>query len=98
METLMHHVLILLAGNVVMLDIVAKPPIAVDGLLKDILDVVKTILAGIGAIFFAIDMIKHLANTPRDLVAIGKDILAIVVLIGLAWKADAIIEWGKTLF
>jgi len=73
----------------------APPPLDPSNLLKDIFSWLVKILAGVGMVYFVIDLFKHVASSPRDLGAAGKDALILVVLLAVAAKADVLVTWAQ---
>jgi hypothetical protein len=78
------------------LAIALAPPLDPTNLLKDIFTWLVRILGAVGMIYFVIDLFKHIASSPRDLGAAGKDALIMVVLLAVAAKADVLVAWAQT--
>ena len=74
----------------------SPPPLDPTNLLTDIFKWLVKILAAVGMIYFVIDLFKHVATSPRDLGAAGKDALIMVVLLAVAAKADVLVAWAQT--
>jgi hypothetical protein len=47
-------------------------------------------------VYFVIDLFKHVATSPRDLGAAGKDALVMVILLAVAAKADVLVAWAQS--
>jgi hypothetical protein len=86
-----------LAGALPLLHIAAGPPINAENMIKEIANWLVKILAAVGFLFLIIDLFKHVATSPRDLGAAGKDIFVMIVLIAVAAKAEEIVKWGQSL-
>ncbi len=84
------------AGDLAQAVLLAPPPLDPTNLLKDIFTWLVKILAGVGMVYFVIDLFKHVASSPRDLGAAGKDALIMVVLLAVAAKADVLVKWAQT--
>ncbi len=54
------------------------------------------ILSAVVMLYFVIDLFKHIASSPRDLGAAGKDALILVVLLAIAAKADVLVKWAQS--
>ena len=93
--TLLHLVLAH-AGDLSAAILAAPPPLDPTNLLKDISTWLVKILAGVGMVYFVIDLFKHVASSPRDLGAAGKDALVMVVLLAVAAKADVLVTWAQS--
>lgn len=74
----------------------SPPPLDPTNLLTDIFKWLVKILAAVGTIYFVIDLFKHVATSPRDLGAAGKDALIMVVLLAVAAKAEILVAWAQT--
>lgn len=74
----------------------APPPLDPTNLLNDIFTWLVRILGGVGAVFFVIELFKHLATSPRDLRAAGIDGLTMAILIAVAAKADVLVKWAQS--
>jgi hypothetical protein len=74
----------------------SPPPLDPTNLLKDIFTWLVRILGAVGMLFFVIDLFKHVASSPRDLGAAGKDALIMVVLLAVAAKADVLVTWAQS--
>src|SRR5215470_12898211 len=72
------------------------PPLDPTNLLKDIFTWLVRILGAVGMLYFVIDLFKHVASSPRDLGAAGKDALILVVLLAVAAKADVLVAWAQS--
>jgi hypothetical protein len=83
-------------GDLAQAVLLAPPPLDPTNLLKDIFTWLVKILAGVGMVYFVIDLFKHVASSPRDLGAAGKDALIMVVLLAVAAKADVLVKWAQT--
>jgi hypothetical protein len=83
-------------GDLVQAVLLAPPPLDPTNLLKDIFTWLVKILSGVGMVYFVIDLFKHVASSPRDLGAAGKDALIMVVLLAVAAKADVLVTWAQT--
>jgi hypothetical protein len=75
----------------------AGPPINAENMIKEIANWLVKILAAVGFLFLIIDLFKHVASSPRDLGAAGKDIFVMVVLLAIAARAEAIVGWAQSL-
>ena len=94
-----HHLCNLtlkLAGDLTLAVLASPPPLDPTNLLTDIFKWLVKILAAVGMIYFVIDLFKHVATSPRDLGAAGKDALIMVVLLAVAAKADVLVAWAQT--
>ena len=84
------------AGDVTLALVFSPPPLDPTNLLKDIFTWLVRILGAVGMLYFVIDLFKHVASSPRDLGAAGKDALIMVVLLAVAAKADILVAWAQT--
>ena len=73
----------------------SPPPLDPTNLLKDIFTWLVKILSAVAMIYFVIDLFKHVATSPRDLGAAGKDALVMVILLAVAAKADVLVTWAQ---
>lgn len=76
----------------------APPPLDPTGPIKDLTAWVIKILGGVAVLFFVIDLFKHITASPRDLRSIGVDVFTMAIVIGVAAKAEALVQWATTLF
>jgi hypothetical protein len=90
------HLALAHAGNLSIAALASPPPLDPSGLLTDIFNWLVKILAGVGMVYFVIDLFKHIATSPRDLGAAGKDALIMVVLLAVAAKADVLVKWAQS--
>ena len=94
-STLLH--LVLLDSRGLTLAVLASPPpLDPTNLLTDIFNWLVKILSAVAMVFFVIDLFKHVASSPRDLGAAGKDALILVVLLAIAAKADVLVKWATS--
>jgi len=84
------------ASELTLAVLASPPPLDPTNLLTDIFKWLVKILAAVGMIYFVIDLFKHVATSPRDLGAAGKDALIMVVLLAVAAKADVLVAWAQT--
>ena len=84
------------ASDLTLVVLASPPPLDPTNLLTDIFKWLVKILAAVGMIYFVIDLFKHVATSPRDLGAAGKDALIMVVLLAVAAKADVLVAWAQT--
>ena len=84
------------AGDLTLALLLSPPPLDPTNLLKDIFTWLVRILGAVGMIYFVIDLFKHIATSPRDLGAAGKDALIMVVLLAVAAKAEVLVAWAQT--
>ena len=94
MFTTLYNLLLLHAGDLTMAVLSSPPPLDPTNLLTDIFNWLVKILSAVAMIYFVIDLFKHIASSPRDLGAAGKDALVLVVLLAIAAKADVLIAWA----
>ena len=94
MLTTLYNLLLLHAGDLIMAALSSPPPLDPTNLLTDIFNWLVKILSAVAMIYFVIDLFKHIASSPRDLGAAGKDALVLVVLLAIAAKADVLIAWA----
>lgn len=73
------------------------PPLKAENMIKDIATWLTKILSAVAFLFLIIDLFKHVATSPRDLGAAGKDIFVMIILIAIAAKAESIVTWGQSL-
>jgi hypothetical protein len=85
-----------LSSSLMLLSIVG-PPINAENMIKEIANWLVKILAAVGFLFLIIDLFKHVASSPRDLGAAGKDIFVMVILLAIAARAEAIVGWAQNL-
>jgi hypothetical protein len=90
------HLLLAQGGDLAIAALAAPPPLDPTNLLKDIFSWLVKILAGVGMVYFVIDLFKHVASSPRDLGAAGKDALILAVLLAVAAKADVLVTWAQS--
>lgn len=83
------------AGTLAITATLAPPPIDPTNLINAIFQWLLRILSAVAMIYFVIDLFKHIASSPRDLVAAGKDALVLVVLLAVAAKADVLVTWAR---
>ena len=95
MLTLLHAILPHLAGLTPAL-LASPPPLDPTNLLTDIFNWLVKILSAVAMVYFVIDLFKHVASSPRDLGAAGKDALVLVVLLAIAAKADVLVKWAQS--
>lgn len=88
LSTLAHQLTLGLAA--------APPPLDPTNLIKDITSWLIKILAAVGALYFVVDLFKHIASSPRDIGAAGKDALVMVVLLAVAAKGEVLITWAQS--
>jgi hypothetical protein len=74
------------------------PPIDPTGPIKDLTAWVIKILGVVAVLFFVIDLFRHITASPRDLRSIGVDVFTMAIVIGVAAKAEALVQWATTLF
>jgi hypothetical protein len=86
--SLLHSAAVLFASD---------PPIKAENMIKEIATWLTKILSAVAFLFLIIDLFKHVATSPRDLGAAGKDIFVMIVLIAVAAKAEEIVKWGQSL-
>src|SRR5262249_44921119 len=84
------------AGDLTLTILMSPPPLDPTNLLKDIFAWLVRILGAVGMLYFVIDLFKHVATSPRDLGAAGKDALIMVVLLAVAAKADVLVAWAQS--
>ena len=84
------------AHNIAMAVTLAPPPLDPTNLLKDLFTWLVRILGAVGMLYFVIDLFKHIATSPRDLGAAGKDALVMVILLAVAAKADVLVTWAQS--
>jgi hypothetical protein len=93
LATLFNFVL-LQSNHLTMAILASPPPLDPTNLLTDIFNWLVKILSAVAMVFFVIDLFKHVASSPRDLGAAGKDALILVVLLAIAAKADVLVKWA----
>jgi hypothetical protein len=74
----------------------SPPPLDPTNLLTDIFNWLVKILSAVAMLYFVIDLFKHIASSPRDLGAAGKDALVLVILLAIAAKADLLVKWAQS--
>ena len=84
------------AGDLSLALAASPPPLDPTSLLTDLFNWLVKILAAVGMVYFVIDLFKHVASSPRDLGAAGKDALIMVVLLAVAAKADVLVKWAQS--
>ena len=84
------------ASDLTLAALAAPPPLDPTNLLTDIFKWLLRILSAVGMVYFVIDLFKHVATSPRDLGAAGKDALVMVVLLAVAAKADVLVKWAQS--
>ena len=95
MPTLLHAILPHVAGLTPAL-LASPPPLDPTNLLTDIFNWLVKILSAVAMVYFVIDLFKHVASSPRDLGAAGKDALVLVVLLAIAAKAGVLVKWAQS--
>ena len=83
------------ASDLTLTVLASPPPLDPTNLLTDIFKWLVKILAAVGMVYFVIDLFKHVATSPRDLGAAGKDALIMVILLAVAAKADILVAWAQ---
>lgn len=76
----------------------APPPINVTGPITELTTWLIGLLSIVAVFYFVIDLFKHVTQSPRDLRAIGIDVLTMAIVIGVATQASKIVTWATTLF
>lgn len=84
------------AGDLSLMVMLSPPPFDPTNLLKDIFTWLVRILGAVGMLYFVIDLFKHIASSPRDLGAAGKDALIMVILLAVATKAEVLVTWAQS--
>ena len=84
------------ASDLMLAVLLAPPPLDPTNLLKDIFTWLVRILGAVGMLYFVIDLFRHVATSPRDLGAAGKDALIMVILLAVAAKADVLVAWAQS--
>ena len=95
MLTTFFNLVLVHASDLALVVLTSPPPIDPTNLLTDIFKWLVKILAAVGMVYFVIDLFKHVASSPRDLGAAGKDALIMVILLAVAAKADVLVEWAQ---
>src|ERR687884_552179 len=90
------NLLLTYAGDLILAVPASPPPLDPTNLLTDIFNWLVKILSAVAMIYFVIDLFKHVASSPRDLGAAGKDALIMVILLAVAAKADVLVAWAQT--
>ena len=83
-------------GDLTLAALASPPPLDPTNLLTDIFNWLVKILSAVAMLYFVIDLFKHIASSPRDLGAAGKDALILVVLLAIAAKADLLVKWAQS--
>jgi hypothetical protein len=83
-------------GDLSLAALASPPPLDPTNLLTDIFNWLVKILSAVAMLYFVIDLFKHIASSPRDLGAAGKDALILVVLLAIAAKADVLVKWAQS--
>ena len=96
MATTLVNLIFYRASELASAIVLAPPPLDPTNLLKDIFTWLVRILGAVGMLYFVIDLFKHIATSPRDLGAAGKDALILVVLLAVAAKADVLVTWAQS--
>jgi hypothetical protein len=96
MFTSLFNLVLSHSSHLTLLVLTAPPPLDPTNLLTDIFNWLVKILSAVAMVFFVIDLFKHVASSPRDLGAAGKDALILVVLLAIAAKADVLIKWATS--
>ena len=84
------------AGDLSLAALASPPPLDPTNLIKDIFTWLVRILGAVGMLYFVIDLFKHVATSPRDLGAAGKDALVMVILLAVAAKAEVLVIWAQS--
>jgi hypothetical protein len=90
------NLLLIHAADLSLAVLASPPPLDPTNLLTDIFKWLVRILSAVAMIYFVIDLFKHVATSPRDLGAAGKDALVLVVLLAVAAKADVLVNWATS--
>ena len=90
----LFHALLMQSNHLTLAILASPPPLDPTNLLTDIFNWLVKILSAVAMVFFVIDLFKHVASSPRDLGAAGKDALILVVLLAIAAKADVLVKWA----
>jgi hypothetical protein len=96
MFTSLFNLVLSHSSHLMLLVLTAPPPLDPTNLLTDIFNWLVKILSAVAMVFFVIDLFKHVASSPRDLGAAGKDALILVVLLAIAAKADVLVKWATS--
>jgi len=83
-------------GDLTLAALASPPQLDPTNLLTDIFNWMVKILSAVVMLYFVIDLFKHIASSPRDLGAAGKDALILVVLLAIAAKADVLVKWAQS--
>lgn len=83
-------------GHLALAVLASPPPLDPTNLLTDIFNWLVKILSAVAMLYFVIDLFKHIASSPRDLGAAGKDALVLVILLAIAAKADLLVKWAQS--
>jgi len=94
MLTTLCNVVLIHSSHLTLAVLASPPPLDPTNLLTDIFNWLLKILSAVAMVFFVIDLFKHVASSPRDLGAAGKDALILVVLLAIAAKADVLVKWA----
>ena len=94
MISTLSHLVLLHSRDLTLAVLASPPPLDLTNLLTDIFNWLVKILSAVAMVFFVIDLFKHVASSPRDLGAAGKDALFLVVLLAIAAKADVLVKWA----
>ena len=94
MLTTLCNVVLIHSSHLTLAVLASPPPLDPTNLLTDIFNWLVKILSAVAMVFFVIDLFKHVASSPRDLGAAGKDALILVVLLAIAAKADVLVKWA----
>jgi hypothetical protein len=94
--TTLSNLMLTHASDLTMAITLAPPPLDPTNLLTDIFKWLVRILSAVGMLYFVIDLFKHIATSPRDLGAAGKDALVMVILLAVAAKADVLVTWAQS--
>lgn len=95
MITALLNLALMHASDLTLAALTSPPPLDPTNLLKDIFTWLVRILGAVGMLYFVIDLFKHVATSPRDLGAAGKDALIMVILLAVAAKADTLVTWAQ---
>ncbi len=95
MLSTLFHLVLLHSRDLTLAVLASPPPLDPTNLLTDIFNWLVKILSAVAMVFFVIDLFKHVASSPRDLGAAGKDALIMVVLLAVTAKADVLVTWAQ---